>query len=186
MLLKDRVAVVTGGASGIGRALCERFAREGARAVVVADRDADGARRVAGDISGLAVEVDVASEEEIARLVQITTERSAASTSSAPTPGSFVEGGPETAATEWGRAWNVNVMAHVYAARAVLPQMLEREEGYLLTTASAAGLLSQIGAAPYAVTKHAAVAFAEWLAIRTATAGFACPVSVPKAYGRAC
>ncbi|HYE65425.1 MAG TPA: SDR family oxidoreductase [Pyrinomonadaceae bacterium] len=165
MELRDKVLVVTGGASGIGRALCRRFAAEGARGVVVADVDADGAAQVAAEIGGLAVETDVGVESEIERLVDRATEAYGPIDLFCSNAGIALAGGIEVSDAEWQRIWQINLMAHVYAARAVLPQMLARGNGYLLQTASAAGLLSQIGSAPYAVTKHAAVAFAEWLAI---------------------
>ena len=164
MNLKDRVAVVTGGASGIGRALSARFAKEGAR-VVVADVDADGAARVAHQIGGTGVTADVAVEADVFRLVADAREAYGEIDLFCSNAGIGAAGGVEASNAVWQRIWDVNFMAHVYAARAVLPRMLERGEGYLLQTASAAGLLTQIGSAPYAVTKHAAVALAEWLAI---------------------
>jgi len=164
MELKDKVAVVTGGATGIGRALCRRFAREGAR-VVVADIDEPGAREVAESIEGLAVKTDVSREADLSQLVTQATEAFGRVDLFCSNAGIALDGGPEASDDGWERIWKVNVMAHIYAARAVLPQMLERGDGYLLQTASAAGLLTQVGSAPYSVTKHAAVAFAEWLAI---------------------
>ncbi len=166
MNLQGKVAVVTGGANGIGRALCKRFAAEGARGVVVSDIDFDAASQVAAEISGLAVKTDVASETDISTLVAKTNEAFGPIDLFCSNAGIGGAPGFEQVSNEaWRQIWEVNVMAHIFAARAVLPQMLERGEGYLLNTASAAGLLTQIGSAPYAVTKHAAVAFAEWLAI---------------------
>ncbi len=172
MQIKGRVAVVTGGASGIGRELCRRFAAEGARGVVVADRDAAGAETVAREIGGLAVATDVAVEAEIQRLVA---RASAAygpidlfcSNAGIAIGAGLGDGasGPFAPNEVWQRSWDVHLMSHVYAARALLPGMLERGSGYLLNTASAAGLLTDISAHAYSVTKHAAVAFAEWLAI---------------------
>jgi NAD(P)-dependent dehydrogenase (short-subunit alcohol dehydrogenase family) len=164
MKLKDKVAVVTGGASGIGRALCVRFKAEGAKAVVVADIQAAAAALVAKEVGGVAIETNVARESEIQRLVKRTTEQFGAIDLFCSNAG-IGEGGVEASDSDWQRSWEINVMAHVYAARAVLPAMLARGEGYLLQTVSAAGLLTQVGAAPYSVTKHAAEAFAEWLAI---------------------
>ncbi|MBX3277003.1 MAG: SDR family oxidoreductase [Acidobacteria bacterium] len=166
MLLKDKVAVVTGGGHGIGRALCLRFAAEGARGVVVADIDANAATEVAKEIGGLAISVDVSNESDIIRLVAET--RNAFGEidifcSNAGIGG--MPGGIEVSNEDWERIFGVNVLHHIYAARAVIPAMLERGEGYLLQTVSAAGLLTQIGSAPYSVTKHAALAFAEWLSI---------------------
>lgn len=165
MHLKDKVAIVTGGAHGIGRALCRRFAAEGARGVVVADLDIAAARDVAGEIGGLAVAVDVANEEQVRRLVDESVKRFGPIDLFCSNAGIALGGGPEAPNSDWQKIWDINLMAHVYAARAVLPAMVERGEGYLLQTASAAGLLTSIGSAPYAVTKHAAVALAEWLSI---------------------
>ncbi len=185
MHLRDQVVVVTGGANGIGQALCRRFAREGACGVVVADRDAEGARRVAEEIGGLAVPTDVSVEAQIGNLVEQATAAYGPIDLFCSNAGIAVDGGPETPDVAWQRIWDVNVMAHVYAARAVLPGMLARGRGYLLQTASAAGLLTQIGSAPYSVTKHAAVAFAEWLAITHGAAGIKvsclCPLGVDTA-----
>ncbi|HKX31191.1 MAG TPA: SDR family oxidoreductase, partial [Blastocatellia bacterium] len=172
MKIRDQVVVVTGGAHGIGEALCRRFAAEGARGIVVSDLDADGAARVAAAVGGMAVKTDVSVESEIQELVARAIDHygridlfcSNAGIGGAP-------GGVEAPNEAWRQIWEVNMMAHLYAARAVLPGMLARGEGYLLQTASAAGLLTQIGAAPYSVTKHAAVAFAEWLAITYGDAG---------------
>ncbi|CAN5340434.1 SDR family NAD(P)-dependent oxidoreductase [soil metagenome] len=164
MQLKDKVVVVTGGASGIGEAMVRRFAAEGARAVVVADRDGARAAAVAARIGGHAATLDVSAEGAIARLVD------AVETAHGPidlfcsNAGVTAIGGPELPDADWQRVMDVNLMAHVHAARALLPRMLARGGGYFLQTASAAGLLSQFDA-PYAVSKHAAVAFAEWLSI---------------------
>lgn len=165
MELIDKVVIVTGAATGIGRALCRRFAAENARAVVVADLDGDGAASVASEINGLAVTTDVSDEADIIDLVRKANERYGQIDLFCSNAGIGVDGGAEASDEDWQRIWQINFMAHVYAARAVLPQMLERGEGYLLQTASAAGLLTQVGSAPYSVTKHAAVSFAEWLAI---------------------
>jgi len=165
MKLTGRVAVVTGGACGIGRALCRRFAAEGARGVVVADVDGGGAEQVAREIGGLAVRTDVSRETEVIQLVERATAAFGAIDLFCSNAGIAMEGGVETSDSGWQRIWSINFMAHVYAARAVLPSMLARGEGYLLQTASAAGLLTQVGSAPYAVTKHAAVSLAEWLSV---------------------
>jgi NAD(P)-dependent dehydrogenase (short-subunit alcohol dehydrogenase family) len=164
MNLSGKVCVVTGAAHGIGRALCVRFAKEGAL-IVAADRDAAGAEEVARLTGGEAAATDVSREADIAALVRSTLSRRGRIDLFVSNAGIAASGGPEAPDTDWQRLWSVNVMAHVWAARHALPSMLARREGYLLATASAAGLLSSIGSAPYAVTKHAAVAFAEWLAI---------------------
>ncbi len=166
MELAGRHVVVTGAGSGIGRALARRFAAEGARAVVVADLQIDSARAVAEEIGGLALQTDVSREPEIRALVQAAQEAGGPIDlffSNAGVPGP--RGGPDGSDEEWQRAWEINVMAHVWAARAVLPEMLARGEGYLASTASAAGLLTQASALAYSATKHAAVAVAEWLAV---------------------
>jgi NAD(P)-dependent dehydrogenase (short-subunit alcohol dehydrogenase family) len=165
MKLAGKVAVVTGGASGIGRALCRRFAAEGARGVVVADLDGAAAEQVAREIGGLAVRTDVSRESDVAQLVERATAAFGAIDLLCSNAGIAMEGGIETPDGNWQRIWGINFMAHVYAARAVLPGMLARGEGYLLQTASAAGLLTQVGSAPYAVTKHAAVSLAEWMSV---------------------
>jgi NAD(P)-dependent dehydrogenase (short-subunit alcohol dehydrogenase family) len=165
VILRNKIIVVTGGATGIGRALCRRFAQEAPRAIVVADLDTAGAQAVAGEINGWAIATDVSREPDVARLVSAVTERYGAIDLFCSNAGIIIEGGEETSDAAWQSIWGVNVMAHIYAARAVLPAMLARGEGYLLQTVSAAGLLSQIGSAPYAVTKHAALAFAEWVSI---------------------
>ena len=165
MNIQDKVVVVTGGGSGIGRALCHRFAKQGARGVVVADRNVDSARRVAAEIGGLAVEVDVAIELQIQQLVEQTTAVFGLVDLFCSNAGISIDGGTEVTDVDWQRIWQTNFMSHVYAVRAVLPGMLARGHGTLLHTASAAGLLMQIGSAPYSVTKHAVVSLAEWLAV---------------------
>ena len=151
--------------------MARRFAAEGARGVTVSDIDGRAAQSIADEIDGLGIEADVADEAAIRALV------SAAEDSFGPidvfcsNAGIASSGGFELDDHEWTRTWDVNVMAHVYAARAVVPGMLARGEGYLINTASAAGLLTNIGAAPYSVTKHAAVAFAEWLSVTYGDAG---------------
>jgi NAD(P)-dependent dehydrogenase (short-subunit alcohol dehydrogenase family) len=165
MRITDKVIVVTGGGNGIGRALCRRFAADGARAAVVADLDGDAAQRVAEETGGVAAMVDVAREADVNRLVGETLERFGRIDLFCSNAGIAMNGGEDAPDAEWGRCWDVHVMAHVYAARAVLPGMLARGEGYLLHTVSAAGLLTHPQSATYAVTKHASLAFAEWLSI---------------------
>lgn len=165
MRIENNVVVVTGGANGIGRALCHAFANEGARAVVVADLDEQGAKCVAGEVKGVAITTNVGKESDVQRLVDQTTKQFGQVDIFCSNAGIGVQGDQDAPDADWQRSWDVNVMAHIYAARAVLPQMLARKEGYLIQTVSAAGLLAQIGSAPYSVTKHAAQAFAEWLAI---------------------
>jgi NAD(P)-dependent dehydrogenase (short-subunit alcohol dehydrogenase family) len=167
--LAGKHAVVTGGASGIGRALCRRFAAEGA-SVVVSDVVADGARATADEVTAhggraLAVECDVGDSRQVEDLVASATEAFGPVDLFCSNAGIAALGGLEAADDVWRRAIDTNLLAHVYAVRAVLPAMLERGEGYLLHTASAAGLLTELNDLPYSVTKHAVVGLAEWLAI---------------------
>ena len=178
MDVKDGVVVVTGGASGIGRALCRTFARAGAAAVVVSDVDGDGANAVANEFGdrGHGVTTDVSSEADVARLVALTEEEFGQIDLFCSNAGILIPGGVEVSDAAWDRIWRVNVLSHVYGVRAALPGMLSRGGGYFLHTASAAGLLTQIGSAPYSVTKHAVVGLVEWLAITHGDAGigFSC------------
>ncbi len=165
MDLSGRVVVVTGAAGGIGRALAVRLAREGTRGVVVSDIDGAGADAVAKLVGGLGVQANVGVEGDVQRLVARAIEAYGKVDVICSNAGIFVPGGEEVSDADWRRIYDVNVMSHVYAARALLPAMLARGEGYFVATVSAAGLLTQIGSAPYAVTKHAALALAEWLSI---------------------
>jgi NAD(P)-dependent dehydrogenase (short-subunit alcohol dehydrogenase family) len=167
MKLSGRVAVVTGAASGIGAAMARRFAAEGAAAVVVTDLDADAAAGVADslDVPTEAAAVDVSVEAQVADLVAGVLERHGRIDLFCSNAGITTGAGVEAPDQLWDASWSVNVLSHVYAARAVLPAMLARGEGYLLQTCSAAGLLTAVADAPYTVTKHAAVGFAEWLAV---------------------
>lgn len=169
--MKDKVVIVTGGASGIGAALCRVFAREGARGIVVADLAQEGAEAVAAEVGGIARRVDVAVQAEIEELVADTTRRFGQVDVFCSNAGVVSRLDSDAAPRIWQRHWDVNVMAHVHAANAVLPQMLARGEGWLLQTASAAGLLGQVNAAPYTASKFAAVGFAEWLSIAHGDAG---------------
>ena len=180
MELTGKHVVVTGAGSGIGRACARRFAAEGAR-VVVADLRLEPAEEVAREIGGIAVQTDVSREPEIAALVARAREDGPIDLffSNAGVPGP--PGGPEAPDDEFQATWEVNVMAHVWAARALLPAMIERGDGYLLSTASAAGLLTQVSALAYSMTKHAAVAVAEWLSITYADAGIKVSCLCPQA-----
>lgn len=183
MKIDGKCVVVTGAAGGIGAGLARRFAAEGARGVVVSDRDATGIERVVADIGDVAVAVpcDVTREAEIRTLVDTAEQRFGPIDLFCSNAGVIALGGPEAPDGDWQLSIDVNVMAHVYAARVVVPAMLERGGGYLLQTASAAGLLTQLGSAPYSVTKHAALAFAEWLAITYGDAGLKVSVLAPQA-----
>ena len=185
MKIKNKVIVVTGGASGIGKSLSERFAAEGAAAVVVADINQEGVESVTKQLDSkteaLAVECDVTSEDAIKNLVSESLDRFGRIDLFCSNAGIFTAGGEGVSNENWTNIWNVNVMSHVFAARAVLPSMLDRGEGYLLNTSSAAGLLSQVGSAPYSVTKHAAVGFAEWLSITYGNRGINVSILCPQA-----
>jgi NAD(P)-dependent dehydrogenase (short-subunit alcohol dehydrogenase family) len=165
--------VVTGGASGIGLALCKAFAAAGAKGVVVADLDAQACAQVAASLGacGLACPTDVAQASQVQALVEASTRRFGQVDVFCSNAGIISRQDEDATVANWQRHWEVNVLAHVHAAQAVLPQMLARGDGYLLQTASAAGLLSQVNAAPYSVTKHAAVGFAEWRSIAHGDAG---------------
>jgi NAD(P)-dependent dehydrogenase (short-subunit alcohol dehydrogenase family) len=181
--LADRNVVVTGAASGIGRAFAERAAEERPRTLVLADLNLEAVEAVARETGAVAVQADVSREQDIVALVERARQEggpidlfySNAGIAGPP-------GGPEAPDAELERTWKINLMAHVWAARAVLPEMVERGEGYLVSTASAAGLLTQVDALAYSVTKHAAVALAEWIAINYADAGIkvsvVCPLGV--------
>lgn len=182
MELKDQVIVVTGGANGIGRALCRRFAAEQPRGIVVADIDGEKAHAVADEVGGLAVVCDVTLEEDVIRLVDEVQKAFGSIDLFCSNAGVTVKGGVEVSDDNWDRLWQVNVMGHVYVSRAVLPAMLERGAGYLLFTSSAAGVLTEIGSAAYSVTKHGTVALAEWLSIKYRRRGIRvsclCPAGV--------
>jgi NAD(P)-dependent dehydrogenase (short-subunit alcohol dehydrogenase family) len=180
MEVAGRVAVVTGGASGIGAAVCDALAAAGAD-VAVADIDGDGARATAERVGGIWSRVDVAVEADVMRFVAKTEDELGPVDLFFANAGIAIEGDPWTSDADWQRIWEVNTLSHVYASRAVLPGMLERRSGYLIHTASAAGLLNQLGSAPYAVTKSAVVAFAEWLAITYGDRGLKVSVLAPQA-----
>jgi NAD(P)-dependent dehydrogenase (short-subunit alcohol dehydrogenase family) len=177
--VRDAVVVITGAASGIGAALARRFAAEGARHVVVVDRDLIGAQSVAAGIGGLAEQVDVGNAAAVDGLVERTLAREGHIDLFCSNAGITTGAGVEAPAEVWQHAYDVNVLAHVHAARAVLPAMLARGRGWLLSTASAAGLLTSPGDAPYAVTKHGAVALAEWLAVTYGGRGIGVSVVCP-------
>lgn len=184
MELKDTVVLVTGGAHGIGRALCRAFHIEGAR-VAVADRDFDGAEKVATQVAGLALEVDVAQERQIIAAVEKTEEQLGPIGIFVSNAGVAFGDGPDGAASASNECWKacleVNLMAHVYAARTMIPRMKRRGGGCLVNVASAAGLLCQIGEAAYTASKHAAVGFAESLAITHADDGIQVCLVCPQA-----
>jgi NAD(P)-dependent dehydrogenase (short-subunit alcohol dehydrogenase family) len=171
MLVRDKVVVVTGAARGIGEALVRRFYSEGARAVVAADLDGAGAEKVAADTGGFGMRVDVGREADIQRLVAGTIERYGQIDLFCSNAGIFIPGGIDAPDADWLKMRDIHLLAHVYAARAVLPGMLARGDGYLLQTVSAAGLLTSLESVIYAVTKHAALGLAEWLSMTYGDAG---------------
>jgi NAD(P)-dependent dehydrogenase (short-subunit alcohol dehydrogenase family) len=180
--IKDTVVVVTGGASGIGAALARRFHADGARRVVVVDRDLGGAQGVADEVDGVAECVDVTDAAAVNGLVDRTLAREGHIDLFCSNAGIATGIGLDDPDDAWHRAFDVNVMSQVYAARAVVPAMVARGSGWLLNTASAAGLLTSPGDAPYAVSKHGAVALAEWLAVTYGDRGIGvsavCPLGV--------
>jgi NAD(P)-dependent dehydrogenase (short-subunit alcohol dehydrogenase family) len=177
--LTDSVVVVTGGGSGIGAALARRFHAEGARSVVVVDRDADKAHAVADEISGIAECIDVTDAQAVAALVDRTVARDGRIDVFCSNAGITTGVELDDPNDLWHAAFDVHVMAQVYAARAVVPHMLGRGRGWLVNTASAAGLLISPGDAPYTATKHASVGFAEWLAVTYGSRGIGVSVLCP-------
>ncbi len=183
--LKDKIAVITGAGSGIGRALALKFADDGARFVVCSDLNGDDALATAamiGDSSRASgVVLDVGDEAAVNALVAATEQAHGGIDVFVSNAGYGVAGGLDLATEQWTRMMNVHTWSHLYAARAVIPGMIERGGGYLLNTASAAGLLTQMDSGPYAVSKHAAVAFAEWLQINYAEENIGVSVLCPQA-----
>lgn len=170
MELKNKIAVVTGAGSGIGRALVARFMAEGAAQVVAVDINAENAQQTADQLGCVAMHADVANEADVGPIDLFC--------SNAGLGAGVSEQSPDA---EWQISWDVNVMSQVYAARHLVPRMIERGGGYLLNTASAAGLLNQIGGAAYGVTKHASVGLAEWLSMSYAHKGIKVSVLCPQA-----
>ena len=181
MELKDRVVVVTGGGSGIGEALAVAAHAEGARHVVVADLNGNEAARVAALVNGTGVKLDVRDEAAVRRLVVDTEDAHGPIDLFVSNAGFVTAAGLEDSNEAIQRMWEVHCMAHIYAARAVVPSMIARGEGYLLNTASAAGLLTQIGSMSYSITKAAAVSLAEWLAVTHHHQGIRVSVLCPQA-----
>lgn len=184
MEVKDRVIVVTGAGRGIGAAMCRVFAEAGCKAVVVSDRDEAAAASVALGIGPQAVanRCDVALEADVQQLIANTMAQFGRVDIFCSNAGITVKGGLESSNSDWQRMWDINVMSRLFAARAVVPHMQERGEGYLIHTASAAGLLMEIGSASYSVTKHADIAMAEWLSVCYGRSGIrvsvVCPLGV--------
>jgi len=180
MDLKDRVAVITGGTGGIGCATAKAFLDKGAREVTIVDLDADKVAQTAQQLGCVGVAADVTDEAQITSLVEATLDRSGPIDIFFSNAGAGAEGGVEASNDAWQLQWDLHVMAHVYAARAVLPSMTARGEGYLVQTASAAGLLAAIGSAPYSVTKAASIKLAEWLSITHGDDGIKVSVLAPQ------
>lgn len=181
MKVEGKIAVITGAASGIGRALARRFKAEGAKALAIADMQEDALQAVADEIGALAMVTDVSREGDIQALVAKTEAELGPIDIFCSNAGICWLGGDDAPDEEWQTNWNVHVMAHVYAARAVAPGMAARGSGYLVNTASAAGLLSHVNSATYSVTKHAAVALGEWLSIEYGSRGVKVSVLCPQA-----
>ena len=182
MLVKNKRVVVTGAASGIGKALAVAFKKAEAKSVVAVDINIEGAEETAKDIDGIAVKANVGQESDILNVIEKGNELSGGIDIFCSNAGiGGVHGFLDVKTEDWQNIWEVNVMSHIYAARNVLPQMLERGEGYLMSTASAAGVLTQIGSAGYSVTKAAAVSFAEWIKITYGTKGIGVSCLCPQA-----
>ena len=186
MKLKDKVIVVTGAANGIGYALAKRFQAEGANSLAVADLDEKKVHALAAEVRGLPFTCDVSVEADIQRVVRETERALGPIDLFCSNAGIFVadpdfHNAASASNADFSRSWAIHVMAHVYAARALLPQMIARRSGYFLNTVSAAGLLSQIGSASYSTTKHAAIGFAESLAIAHHDDGIKVSVLCPQA-----
>jgi len=179
--LKDKIIVVTGAASGIGRAMAIRFKAEGAKQVVAVDINIDGAEATAELIGGVAMSADVSKEEDIQRVIEATEDTIGPIDLFCSNAGVGMAESINSANKEWQMSWDINVMSHVYASRHLLPRMISRGGGYFLNTSSAAGLLNQIGGAAYGVTKHAAVGFGEWLAIHHQHQGIKVSMLCPQA-----
>ncbi|MDH3250624.1 MAG: SDR family oxidoreductase [Acidimicrobiia bacterium] len=165
MHVQDQLVFVTGGGSGIGEALCRRFAAEGAATVIVTDLSGEQAERVAADTGGIGRQLDVGDEAAVTSTIASIENDHGPLGLLVNNAGIATGGSVDVPTALWQKAWDINVMAHVYAIRAALPGMLANGSGYILSTVSAAGLLTNIGAAPYAVTKHAALALAEWVSM---------------------
>lgn len=182
MDIKDKRVVVTGAASGIGKALANAFCDAGVKSVVSVDMNLEGAEETAKETGGIAVQANVGKEEDIIKVIEKANDLSGGIDIFCSNAGiGGVHGFLEVQTEDWQNIWEVNVMSHIYAARNVLPQMLDRGEGYIMSTASAAGLLTQIGSAGYTVTKAAAVSFAEWIKITYGSKGIGVSCLCPQA-----
>tara|TARA_R110002124_G_scaffold57084_1_gene160314 strand:- start:1354 stop:2136 length:783 start_codon:yes stop_codon:yes gene_type:complete len=181
MQLLDKIVVVTGAGSGIGKALVKKFLAEGAKTVVGVDINADTAAQTAAELGCIAMSADVTREDDIIRVIEDTESNIGPIDLFCSNAGLAIGASEQSPNDEWQLIWQVNVMSHVYAARHLVPRMIQRGGGYFLNTASAAGLLNQIGGAAYGTTKHAAVGFAEWLALTYAHQGIKVSLLCPQA-----
>ena len=182
MDVTNKRVVVTGAASGIGKALCEAFHQAEAQSVIAVDMNLDGAQETADSVDGIAVQANVGNEKDIIDVIQKADEYVGGTDIFCSNAGiGGVPGFFEVEASDWQNIWDVNVQSHIFAAKYVLPQMIERGEGYLVNTSSAAGLLTQLGAAGYSVTKAAAVSFAEWVKITYGEKGIGVSCLCPQA-----
>ncbi len=181
MELQDKIIVITGAASGIGKALAIRFKAEGAKQIVAVDINIDGAQATADLIGGVAMSADVSKEDDIVRVIEETEAQIGPIDLFCSNAGVGMAESLDSSNREWQMSWDINVMSHLYAARHLVPRMVARGGGYFLNTSSAAGLLNQIGGAAYGVTKHAAVGFAEWLAIHHQHQGIKVSLLCPQA-----
>ena len=182
MDVKNKRVVVTGAASGIGKALCEAFYQAEAQSVIAVDMNFDGAQETSDSVNGIAIKANVGNEKDIINVIKKADEHVDGTDIFCSNAGiGGVPGFFEVEASDWQNIWDVNVQSHIFAAKHVLPQMIERGEGYLVNTSSAAGLLTQLGAAGYSVTKAAAVSFAEWVKITYGEKGIGVSCLCPQA-----
>ena len=181
MELKDKIVVITGAGSGIGRAMAIRFKEEGAKTIIAVDINGENAQATADRVGGQAMTADVSSEQDIARVIEETENSIGPIDLFCSNAGVGIAQAIDSPNQEWQKSWDINVMAHVYAARHLVAPMVARGGGYFLITSSAAGLLNQIGGASYGVTKHAAVGFGEWLAIHHQHEGIKVSMLCPQA-----
>lgn len=181
MQIKDKIIVVTGAGSGIGKALVKKFCAAGATAVVAVDINAEAARNTAAELGCVAMLADVTREDDVIRIIEDTEQDIGPIDLYCNNAGVAAGASEQSPNAEWQFIWEVNVMSHVYSARHLVPRMIQRGGGYFLNTASAAGLLNQIGGAAYGTTKHAAVGFAEWLALTYRHQGIKVSMLCPQA-----
>lgn len=181
MQLEGTIVVVTGAGSGIGKALVKKFISEGAKAVVAVDINAETSLQTASELGCIAMSADVAKEDDIIRIIEDTEKEIGPIDLFCSNAGIAIGESEQASNKEWQAIWEINVMSHVYAARHLVPRMIKRGGGYFLNTASAAGLLNQIGGAAYGTSKHAAVGFGEWLAMTYAHQGIKVSLLCPQA-----